>query len=157
MRIGDVPLEEHGRLITETLTIPGLAYFPTGLDLAPFDALLDGPQHQREPLTGLLADLGDALHAVARSQWPGLAPFSEVLLNRNTGLAYHRDLTAPSRCLNVVLSLANADGFLVLPELEVTLTCPPGWAAIFDAQTLLHGVTEPTGPRCSAVFYSPIL
>ncbi len=157
MQVGDQPLIEHGQHITEPLTVPGqLAYFPAGLDLDPYRSLLDGPQHQREPVAGLLGTLAAAIHEVSLPYWPGLARFSEVLLNRDTGVAYHRDLTAPVRCLNVVFSLANTDGYLVLLDLDVVLAFEAGWAAIFDAQTLLHGVTEPAGCRCSAVFYSPL-
>lgn len=87
--------------------------------------------------------------------------FTSGIINRNNPLGYHFDAGNFENVLSCMLVLRQniSGGWLAVPELDARFLFRNNALAMFDGQSLLHGVTpmEPTQPdgyRFSVVFYS---
>lgn len=88
-------------------------------------------------------------------------PWTSGIINHTAALPYHRDSGNIARSWSAMLTCRRgvSGGALHLVDYDVWLACPNGAVAIFDGQSVLHGVSplhrdRPDGYRFTLVTYA---
>ena len=90
------------------------------------------------------------------------APWTSGIINKTAALPYHRDAGNITGAWSAQYVVRNrlTGGYLHLPEYNVALACPDKSLALFDGQSVWHGVTpmaiddHPEAYRYSMVYYA---